>query len=94
MLRNPAAKAHFMELHSQIFGHVAFAIPATLALQSAEEEHENTMFRCRYSKKLYSQPHTSLVGFLPQTNEIIHNPQTLQDLAYIFHTSIEQAFAS
>ncbi len=80
-----------MQMHAATWGHVALSTPATVAMESAEEVREMAMLRCRYGKKT-ARARTSLCGFLPDTSEVIFNPNTLQDLANIFETNIELAF--
>ena len=82
-----------MHLNSGTWGHVGLYTPPTLAMESAEEAGEMAMLRCRYGRKSGMGIRTSLMGFLPNTGEIIFNPNTLQDLANIFETNIERVFA-
>jgi hypothetical protein len=82
-----------MHLHTATWGHVALACPATRAMESAEEEGEMAMLRCRYGKKA-SRARASLCGFAPDTSAVIFNPNTLQDLAIIFEINIDRVFAS
>ncbi len=80
-----------MEMHANVWGHVALETPATLAMQESEEASEMEMFRCRYRKR--NPLKISLGGFLPATDRVIFNPNTLQDIATIFEIDIEKAFA-
>ncbi len=81
-----------MELHSEIWGHISLATPATTAMELAEEANELAMLRCRH-RKISIAPKPSLYGFAPSTDAVIFNPNTLFDIASIFETNVEKAFA-
>jgi hypothetical protein len=81
-----------MQTHTGTWGHVGLPVPATAAMQEAEEAHLMAMMHCRYGR-IASPARASLLGFLPHTDEVIFNPNTLQDLANIFEINIEKAFA-
>jgi len=82
-----------MHMHSSTLGHVAFAIPATAALESAEEAYEIAMLRCHYGSLPFLNSPTLPSRCAPEVHHAIYNPNTLRDLAYIFETTLEHAFA-
>lgn len=81
-----------MQMHAATWGHVGLTTCATAAMESAEEQSEIAMLRCRYGIRKTRPKRASLSGFFPNTAEVILNPNTLQDLADIFETRIELAF--
>ncbi len=80
-----------MQLHTHIMGYVSFAEPASQAMETAESDELN-MLRCRYGAKPKNESYWLLHGLLPIAKDTIHNPNTLQALADIFHTTVELAF--
>jgi hypothetical protein len=83
-----------MHLHTATWGHVGLpGATASIAMESAEEAGEIAMLRCRYDRKFCRKTRVSLGGLFPETQTVIFNPNTLQDLANIFETNIERAFA-
>lgn len=82
-----------MQMHSETWGHIALNGAPTEHMTVSEEQHEMSMLRCRYGKKSTLHPFALLCGLLPVTDEIIHNPATLQGIADLFQIKIDKAFA-
>ena len=82
-----------MHMHAATWGHVGLdGDSPTPEMEAAEEAGEMAMLRARYGRKIM-HARVSLCGLLPDTEALIMNPGTLQDLADIFETDIAQAFA-
>jgi len=81
-----------MKTHTDTWGHVGLEDGSpSLKMQEAEDNCLTTMLRCRHGRKESKKP-VSLSGCMPSTNNVIFNPNTLQELADIFETNIDKAF--
>jgi hypothetical protein len=65
-----------MYMYANILGHLALVIPATPAMESAEEDNETTMLSCRYGKAAFVCIGTLLGKVAPCAEKIIYTHLT------------------